>query len=180
MGQHELAISNITRSAYMVATTPFWGVMVATNSMTSNLIGQNRAAEVTLLLNRIIRLSTALAILFFTIMLLLPDQLMRLFTNDPSLISDSRGPLFVVSLATLVFPFAISSISAVSGTGATRTALYIEIGAIILYMFYLWLIVFYFQASLEWAWGSELLYWIFTGIVSWVYIKKGRWKRIKI
>jgi putative MATE family efflux protein len=180
MGRHALAISNITRSAYMINMTPIWGCMVAANSMVSNIIGQNRKAEVMTLVNRIIKMATAISLLIVLITVLIPTQLMSLFTSDPKLIADSQGCLKVVALATLIFPFAIVCISGVSGTGATRTALYIEVGAIFLYLGYLYLTVFVFKTSLELAWGAEVLYWLFTGTVSYFFLKGMRWEKINI
>ena len=40
--------------------------------------------------------------------------------------------------------------------------------------------VFVFQSSLETAWGAEVLYWIFTGLVSYSFLKSMKWQRIKI
>jgi len=180
MGKHALAISNITRSAYMINMTPIWGFMVAANSMVSNIIGQNRKAEVMTLINRIIKTATVISIIMVLVCFLIPTQLMSLFTSDAQLIADSQGCLKVVDLATLIFPFAIVCISSVSGTGATRTALYIEVVAIFLYLGYLYLTVFVFKTSLELAWGAEILYWVFTGIVSYLFLKSMRWEKINI
>ena len=180
MGEHSLAISNITRSAYMVNMTPIWGFSVAANSMVSNIIGQGRGKEVMGMIHRIILLASAVSVFIIILCLIMPFQIMSIFTSDVNLINDSLGSLRVVALATFVFSYAIVCISAVSGTGATRTALYIEIAAIFIYLLYLWLAVFVFHASLEWVWAVEAVYWIFTGIVCYFYLKSMRWERIAV
>ena len=180
MGKHDLAISNITRSAYIINMTPIWGFSVAANSMVSNIIGQQRKQEVMGLINRIIKMATVIVLVMIVIDVLVPYQLMNLFTSDKTLIADSIGCLYMVALAALTFPFAIVCISAVSGTGATRTALYIEIASIFIYLLYLWLTVFVFKTSLEVAWGAEAVYWVFTGTVSYLFLKSMRWEKINI
>lgn len=180
MGTHDLAISNIARSAYMINLTPIWGFSVAANSMVSNIIGQGRKGEVMGLINRIILMASGISLITTALYVFIPSQLMGIFTPDARLIADSLDVLKIIGLATLVFPFAIACISSVSGTGATRTALYIEIAAIFIYLFYLYFAVFIFKASLEWAWSVEIIYWMFTGVVSYFYLKSMRWQKIKI
>jgi putative MATE family efflux protein len=180
MGKHALAVSNITRSAYMIDMTPMWGFAVAANSMISNIIGQGRQSEVIILINRIIKMATVISILMIVVNLLIPYQLLSLFTSDTQLIADSLKCLQVVNIAMFVFPFAIVCISSVSGTGATKSALYIEIAAIFIYLSYLVITVFKLNTTVEIAWLAEAIYWIFTGTVSYLFIKSYRWKKISI
>jgi len=180
MGEHPLAISNITRGVYMINMTPIWGFMVAANSMVSNIIGQDRKKEVMELLHRIILLSLGVTVLMIGANLLFPYQLLGLFTADRSVMEDSYMLLRIVNSAMLFFGFAIVCISAVSGTGATRVALVIEIVAIVLYMVYIYLTTFYFRLSVEYVWLSEILYWVVTGAASYVYLRSRRWEKIQL
>ena len=180
MGKHALAISNITRSIYMIDMTPLWGFSAAANSMVSNLIGQGRKTEVVTVTNRIIIMSTAISLGMIAINLIFPETLMHLFTGDEQLIRDGYGSLIMICLAMVVLPLATTCISAVSGTGATRIALYIEIVAILLYLVYLAAVVFSFHCGLEIAWLGETIYWFFTGAVSYLFLRSMRWTKINI
>ncbi|MBK9526050.1 MAG: MATE family efflux transporter [Bacteroidetes bacterium] len=178
IGEHELAISNIVRGAYMVAMTPIWGFSIAANSMISNIIGQGKSEEVIGLLNRIIKLALWVTGIMALINVLIPRLILSIFTSDQQLINDSMGSFYVVILAMVFFAFAIVCISAVSGTGATRTALYIEIAAILIYMIYNYVVTFIFKGTVEMVWFSEIIYWVFTGIASYIYLRTLRWKKI--
>jgi putative MATE family efflux protein len=180
MGEHSLAISNIIRGAYMICMTPIWGFSVASNSMVSNIIGQNRSDEVFRFVKRIIRFAVLVSMLMALITVLFPHWVLNLFTTDQKLIEDSLGCLRMVDLAMVFFAFAIVSISAVSGTGATKAALLIEVAAIIIYLVYNYIVVFQLHLTAEAVWFSEAIYWAFTGIVSFLYLKSGRWKKIRI
>lgn len=179
IGSHELAISNIVRGAYMISMTPFWGFSVAANSMVSNVIGQGKKDEVLGLVNNIIKLTMFVSVAMIAINLLFPVQILSIFTNDIDLIRDSMACLQIVDIALIFFGFAIVSINAVSGTGATKIALYIEIAAIFIYMLYNYLATFVFKGSVEIVWFSEVLYWLFTGVVCYWYIRSGVWKKLK-
>jgi hypothetical protein len=36
------------------------------------------------------------------------------------------------------------------------------------------------HTSIEVAWFAEVVYWVFTGIVSYVFIRSRRWRKISI
>lgn len=179
IGSHQLAISNIVRGAYMISMTPFWGFSVAANSMVSNIIGQGRKDEVFLLVKKIIRLTFFVSILMIIINLIFPVQILSIFTNDIRLIEDSKACLQIVDVALIFFGFAVVCINSVSGTGATKTALYIEIAAIFLYLLYNYLFTFVFKGTVEIVWFSEVIYWLFAGVACYIYLKSGVWKKIK-
>mgnify|MGYP002621503237 CR=1 FL=1 len=180
LGSRDLAVSNVVRAVYMLGMTPMWGFSVSANSMVSNIIGQGRSDEVKVLLMRIIRLTLLTSLLMVSINLIFPHQVLSIFTSDESLISDSFSTLMVVNVSMFFFSFAIVCISAVSGTGATRKALYIEIAAIIIYLIYIYSVTFSVTGPVEVVWMSEVIYWGFTGIVSYYYIARGNWKKIRI
>ena len=179
IGQHELAISNIVRGAYMISMTPFWGLSVASNSMISNIIGQNKKEDVINLLLKLIKLTIAVSVVMISINLIFERQILSIFTSDQMMINDSITCFRIVDLALIFFAVAIVCISAVSGTGATKVALYIEIAAISIYMIYNYLITFVFKGRFEIVWLSEIIYWFFTAIVCWWYMKSGAWKKLK-
>jgi Na+-driven multidrug efflux pump len=110
--------------------------------------------------------------------LILPRTILSLFTTDESLINASLGSLLIVDIAMVFFSIAIVSISAVSGTGATKVALNIEIAAIFIYLLYNYVVTFVLHSNVEMLWLSEVIYWLFTGIASYVYIRSRRWEKI--
>jgi len=64
LGERQLAVSNLIRSLYTMYGVPVWALASTTNSMTSNLIGQNRREEVIPLIRKIALLSISFAALF--------------------------------------------------------------------------------------------------------------------
>lgn len=180
MGKHSLAISNVVRSAYIVGMTPIWGFSVAANSMVSNIIGQNKSDEVVMFVKRVMTFALLVSFAMVIATTLFPHALLTIFTADQVLIEDSMGCLRIVNLAMLFFAFAIVGISSVSGTGATKAALLIEVAAIIIYLLYNYIVVFELHWKAEAVWFSEVIYWAFTGTASFYYLKTNRWKKIII
>ena len=180
LGEHELAMSNIVRGAYMISMTPIWGFSIAANSMISNVIGQDRKTDVMPLLNKVLQLTLGVALIMILVNVLFPIQLLRIFTNDMQLINDSMGSLAVVDFSMLFFSFALVAISAVSGTGATQVALKIEVVAILVYLVYNYFVTFVLKGPIELLWCSEIIYWSLTGFASYYYVKSMKWKNILV
>ena len=110
----------------------------------------------------------------------IPGILIRIYTNTPELISSSTPVLYVVISAILPLALAVNWFSGVSGTANTKVALTIEIVAIVIYLIYVYYITFVIKASLTVIWTSEFVYSVLLGVLSYFYIKSGKWQKMKI
>jgi Na+-driven multidrug efflux pump len=111
---------------------------------------------------------------------LMPDLLIRIYTNTPELVSGSRPVFYIVIAALLPLALAVNWFSGVSGTANTKAALSIEVVSIVLYLIYVYYITFVVQASLTFIWTSELVYSILLGFFSYFYIRSGKWQKMKV
>jgi putative MATE family efflux protein len=176
MGEHDLAISNILRSLYMVLMTPIWGYSAATPTIVSNLIGQGKTEEVMVAVRKILLLSIITSIVVILGNIFVPGYLLSFFTNDAALIRDSIGILYILSISMVLFAVAIVYLSAVSGTGDTRVSLIIETVAITVYLIYLFYTTVVRRQSLEIVWAAEIIYWILIGALAFMRLRSGRWR----
>lgn len=176
IGTRELAVSNVVRSIYMVLMTPVWGFSQAANSMVSNLIGQEKSSEVFPLLGRIIGLSMLISIVFTTICVLFPDLLFSLSTSDKTIMAESMGSFYIISVGTILFSVSMILLSAISGTGKTRAAMVIELINILVYVLYVVMFTVIIPSSVEVVWGAEIFYWLLMGVLSYLYLKGNYWR----
>lgn len=176
IGQRELAVSNVVRSIYMVLMTPVWGFSQSSNSMVSNLIGQNREREVLPLVMKITGMSLITGSAGILLSLFFAEPLFLLSTADVSIIHEATGSFYVVCAGTFFFSFSMVLLSAVSGTGRTKAAMVIEIICLVAYIIYAVLFTLVWPSGLEIVWGAEVLYWCMMGLVSWYYLRAGRWR----
>jgi putative MATE family efflux protein len=180
IGKHELAISNLGRGAYMIAMTPVWGFSVAAGSMVSNIIGQQRGAEVMRLVRRIVTLAMIATLITTLLMFVFSGPVLGIFSSDEGLIRDTVPVFRIVLVSMYFFTAAIIVLSALSGTGATRVALFIEITAIFAYSIYIYLTTFIFRSGVETVWLSELVYWTLIGVASYRYLSGGKWQSLNV
>ncbi len=180
MGEHNLAISNIIRNAYIVLLIPVWGFAAASNTLVSNTIGKNKHREVLHLAFKIAGLCFVVVLFFAVVSLGFAKEIMSIFTNNQSLINDSVPVFYIVTGSSLFIAIGIILFNAVSGTGRTLVALFIETGVILTYLLYVWLNSNITNNSIEMVWTAEYVYGFSLGLVSLLYLIFGKWGMKKI
>lgn len=180
MGERELAVSNVVRSFYMILMIPVWGFASATNTLVSFLIGSKREDQVISLVSKTMVIGIAATSLMVIISSFLPELAARIYTDDPALIREALPVIYVVNVSAVLLAGSFIIFSAVSGTGKTQVSLALEVTILVAYLIYVYLMVMVFKADIVMVWTAEILYGLFLGIVSYIYLKTGRWKTSKV
>jgi multidrug resistance protein, MATE family len=176
-GERPLAISNIMRNIFGVFGIFSWAFASTTNAMVSNIIGQDKKDKVEMLVKKIMLLSFGFTFFLCLLINFFPDLFLSIFHFNKEFIGEAIPVIRIVTIGMLGMSIATVWLNAVTGTGNTRINLLIEITAIIFYFIYIWLILEVLKLSLVWAWSSELLYWTSIFILSFFYIRNGKWKK---
>lgn len=176
-GERSLAISNIMRNVFTLTGVFTWAFASTTNTMVSNIIGQNRKDEVTTLVFKIMRLSFLFAVTMFLMLNLFAAEFLNIFGLTSEFTQAGIPVLRMVSTGILLMSISVVWLNAVTGTGNTQVNLLIELAAIVFYCLYVYLVLEVYQLNLVWAWASELIYWIVILSMAYTYIQSGRWKK---
>lgn len=175
-GDRPLAISQAMRTIFGIFGIFCWSFASTANAMVSNIIGQGKKEQVLLLIKKIMTLSFLLTLLLCIVANLFPGLFFQVFGRDQDFTKEAIPVIRIVTLGLLLMSVATVWLNSVTGTGNTKVNLAIEIIAIIFYTIYIWLVLDVWKLGLVWAWASELLYWFVLFILSFAYIKSGRWK----
>jgi putative MATE family efflux protein len=175
-GQQALAVSNVMRNIFGLVGCLTWAFAATSSAMVSNIIGQGRKDEVQYLIGRIVRISTGSAMLLAGLINIFPSQLLSIFGQDQAFISTGIPVVRVVTLAMVFMSFAVVWLNAVTGTGNSRVTFLIEFIIIILYCIYVYLVLEKYSLSITYGWMSEWLYWLGMFVLSFYYIRSGKWK----
>jgi len=130
-----------------------------------------KTAKMCLLLTVII----SIPVIFF------PEQILYplLGGEDMSLIRDSQTTLYVLFGIITLFSVGGVFFNGLVGTGATMYGLKIQAICAVGYLIYIYVVVEYTTGGLEWAWASEIFYWIIMTGLAWMYLKGNDWHRFK-
>ncbi|WMX12985.1 MULTISPECIES: MATE family efflux transporter [unclassified Aureispira] len=180
MGKTELAISNIMRAVYLLFMIPCWGFASSINTLASNLIGQNKLDEVFEVTTKTAILSFGVTMLCAASMLVAPEVVLRVGTDNVDLIQKSIRLTGVLTAILALFSIGAIYFNGLVGTGATNQALFFQIGCVIFYLAYIYIVVHLLGCSLETAWMAEFYYWIISLATSIWYLRSKRWQNIKV
>jgi putative MATE family efflux protein len=179
-GERPLAISNIIRSLYLLLMIHVWSFSASVNSLVSNVIGEGNSNYVFPIIKKVNLMGMSISLGIIAISLLIPETLLKLYTNDQGLIQDALPVLYVVIFALIPLAVSINWFSGVSGTANTKVALLIEVATILIYLAYVFITILVLDASLPVVWISEYVYVSTLGLLSFLYLKFGKWRGRKI
>jgi Na+-driven multidrug efflux pump len=179
MGQDKLDISSVLRQLLLIVGIPAWALGSVTNTLVSNLAGQNNFDEVRMAIRRICLLSTSLVLGQCLILVLLPRIILMLFMyKNPELIEPAIPTLWVVVGALTLMSFTVIIFNGVVSVGdTTHQALYVEILAVVIYCAYFIFIFHLSYVNLPLVWTAEWIYWI-TMLLGSIYML--RRKKVKL
>lgn len=177
MGSRELEISNLIRNIYLILSIPCWGYSAGINTLVSNLIGGKQKEKVMPIIYKTSKLN-----LFSTFLLALPVVifpeffLYPLFGGEDMSLVDAAKPLLPLLLVILsIFAIGSTFMNGLTGTGHTKTALWIQSIFVVLYVIYSVIVIKYLGLGLSWAWAVEVFYWLgIMSVVFW-YLKSNKW-----
>lgn len=179
-GERPLAVSNTMRNIFGIFGIFAWSFASTANAMVSNIIGQGRQDKVLYLIKRISLLSISFTAVLCLLVNIFPDLFLGMYGRDAGFTAAAIPVIRVVTLGILCMSVATVWLNSVTGTGNTRVNLLIELVAIGLYTLYIFLVMKVWDLGLNWAWTSELLYWTSLFLLSYFYIRSGKWKHKKI
>lgn len=177
MGERPLAISNIIRSAYIVLMIPVFAFGSTASTLVSNMLGQGRPEQVIPVIRKISLLNFVLIGSVVAVSAFIPRLLISVYTSDPELISQTVPSFYVIMSALLLFSFSSILFNGVSGTGNTAMALTIEVVTIAVYLILAYVLAVYLKLSIEIVWMSEYVYFLVIGLMSYLYLRSGLWRK---
>ena len=176
LGERELAASQILRSLFRIVSVSTWAFAATCNSMVSNIIGQGRQRDVLGLVHKVAKISFLATAVICAVMLLGGRFYLSLFTSDAMLIEVALPSLRVIAVATLVMSLGTVSFNGVVGTGRTTINLIIEMTSVFIYLIYCYVAIEKMRMPLHVAWMSEFVYWISLLLISYSYLRWGKWR----
>lgn len=179
MGEEAIGISSIARSVYMILFIPVFGFLATSNTLTSRIIGAGHSDKVLRTVVKILTNCILCCIPLILVCLFFPTAVMSIYTDDMALATAAIPSIYVICGAIFFQAMGAVTFEAVSGTGKTNAALWLEFGILLLYIAYIWVLT-NITTHVAWVWTSEYIYGGLLALVSIIYIKYANWQRLKI
>jgi Na+-driven multidrug efflux pump len=177
---YDLAISNMMRNIFGLFGVSTWAFAATSSTLVSNIIGQKKHDDVKDLIFKIAQISTGIALTICILLNVFPVFFMKIFNQDHQFLEHAIPVLRVVSCALVLMSFSAVFLNAVTGTGNTKVNLLIEVVAVILYTAYVFTVMEVLHLSITWGWASEWIYWLSIFLLSFLYLRSGKWRNKNI
>ena len=180
LGEKSLATATIVFSLYSLLLIPIYAFSETTCSMVSNLIGQKDEKDLFKLIFKTILLAYLSVVPILVATIIFPEYLLALFATEESMLQSALSILMIIVIATIVAVPAEIFTSSVAGTGDTTVPFAIEIIVSLAILSYAYYAAFVALLSLEYIWLTEIIGWTIYLILSWIWLRSGFWKRLRI
>ncbi len=181
-GEKALAVSNLSRMAYLFFSIPVWGFSSGINTVASFLIGQNAFSSVLPTIRKMVILSIITTLVIALPVLISPIHTLNLLQVriSPDLIEAAAPILQMILIILIVYCIGAIYYNGLVGTGDTLNGLYIQIFGVFAYIVYIYAVIKVFSLPLIVAWTGELFFWCIIILFTTLYLRSGRWKTIKL
>ncbi len=176
MGETATGISSIVRSVYMILITPCFAFATTTNTVVSRIIGEGHSDQVFATILKILKNCLLCTIPIMVLVAIFPMQIVRIYTDDINLAQLVIPSIYVICAGTIFQGIGNAYFEAVSGTGNTTAALYLEAVILVIYIAFIWAMT-HLTTHVHWVWTAEILYGSLLGIFCYVYMKFAKWDK---
>ena len=176
MGETATGISSIVRSVYMILITPCFAFATTTNTVVSRIIGEGHSDQVFNTILKILKNCLLCTIPIIVLVAIFPMQIVRIYTDDINIAQLVIPSIYVICAGTIFQGIGNAYFEAVSGTGNTTAALYLEAVILVIYIAFIWAMT-HLTTHVHWVWTAEILYGALLGIFCYIYMKFTKWDK---
>jgi putative MATE family efflux protein len=180
MGSMELRVSLIVRSLYLFLCLPIFGLGKAINTVVSNFLGKKDLHSVDVAIKRSHQISFVISLILSSLILFLPDLLLRIYTDDLELIAQALPTLKVLAVSVILFSISTVNINIIIAIGITRSIFIFSMISITGYLSFAYLAIFQWKLSLPAVWYSDWINWGIFTFLSTVFFFMWKRKQSKI
>ncbi|MBE6226185.1 MAG: MATE family efflux transporter [Bacteroidales bacterium] len=176
MGETATGISSITRSIYMILITPCFAFSTTTNTLVSRIIGEGSLNQIFPTINKVLKNCMLCTIPIVIFVAIFPMQIAGIYTDDLDFARLVIPSILVICSGTIFQGIGNGYFEAVSGTGNTSAALYLESAVLVVYILFIFAMT-HLTTRVELVWTAEILYGALLGILCFLYMKFARWDK---
>ena len=176
MGETATGISSVTRSIYMILITPCFAFSTTTNTLVSRIIGEGRLNQIFPTINKVLKNCMLCTIPIVIFVAIFPMQIAGIYTDDLDFARLVVPSILVICGGTIFQGIGNGYFEAVSGTGNTSAALYLESAVLVVYILFIFAMT-HLTTRVELVWTAEILYGALLGILCFIYMKFARWDK---
>jgi Na+-driven multidrug efflux pump len=160
----------------MILITPCFAFSTTTNTLVSRIIGEGGTNQVFSTISKVLKNSLLCTIPIVVFVAAFPTQIAGIYTDDMDFAKLVVPSILMICSGTIFQCIGNAYFEAVSGTGNTTAALYLEAVILVIYILFI-MAMTHLTTRVEWVWSAEILYGALLGIICYLYMKFAKWDK---
>jgi putative MATE family efflux protein len=170
MGELELEVAHVIRNLFFITFIPIYGFGSATRTYVAYYFGKKDFISIKKAILKLTVLCISFYILIFHGAILYPEKMVSIITQNKLVIPAATQILMIIFWSMLTYAVVNVFYNSVSALGKTILSLWIEIIAIIFYLYGTYLVILKWHWSIVDIWYVEFLYFVVIGLLSITYL----------
>jgi putative MATE family efflux protein len=179
-GERPLAVTNLVRSLSSILFFTVGAFSATTATLAGNLMGAGHTEQVMPMTRKCIKFAYMCVLPVLLVYGVIPGWVLRLSTNSWELIEATVPSLLVMASSYFIAPPGYIFFNAISGTGNTRPAMWLDFTTLVVYMAYVFYVVVYRNANVAVCWTAEHVYGGMLLLLSYIYLRRANWQTKKV
>ena len=172
LGEMPLAISNVIRSVSGIVFVVINSMAATTSTLVSNIIGAGHANAVRSVVMRCMKLTALLCAAIIGAMLLSPQLVLRIYTDNAQLIAAAIPAILLMFIRYIPTVPLFILFNTVVGMGYTKFTFRIEMFSLFIYLIFCVLVIEILKADVAVCWFADAIYAIGLSLGSLYFLKK--------
>lgn len=134
--------SSLANNPFFIMSLACFGLASGSSILSAQYWGKNDVKAIRTIISMIVKFSTAVGLIFGLTVILFPEAVMRLFSNDAAIIAAGAQYLEIIGWAYAFFAFGNTLLCALRGVEIVRISVVVNLSSLVTNIFLNWVLIF--------------------------------------
>lgn len=137
-----LSASSLANNPFFIMSLTCFGLASGASILSAQYWGKNDIKAIRTIISMIVKFSTAVGLVFGLTVILFPEEVMRLFSNDTAIIAAGAQYLEIIGWAYVFFAFGNTLLCALRGVEIVKISVIVNLSGLVTNVFLNWVLIF--------------------------------------
>lgn len=142
LGETQLSASSLANQPFFIFTIITFGLAGASTVLCSQYWGKKDLVAIRQIISIVIRIAIIIALVFSFIVLVFPENVMQLYTNEPKIIEEGSSYLRIIGIGYVFYAITNTFLCSIRSLEIVKISVVVNLITLILNLFFNWVLIF--------------------------------------
>lgn len=137
-----LSASSLANNPFFILSLVCFGLASGSAILSAQYWGKNDLAAIRTIISMIVKLGTAIGLVFGLTVIIFPEQVMRIFSNNEIIVNAGAQYLEIIGFAYVFFAFGNTLLCALRGVEIVKISVVVNLSSLVTNVFLNWVLIF--------------------------------------